>query len=219
LKISYILNTYSIIGAAIIAIYLFSPINDRIKKIRYKKAVNVLVLIIFCTLTMYGVYENITSISHKGVFITPHEYTAHPLYQEFTAHVTNNFDYPVYNYKITIFVKDGDLDVNTDLKIIPIQKEDKTNSNIPVSMFGLGGKSKKYGLSYVFYFFPEIEANSTKKFLVRVSGEKYKKESIIEFVVGGYKTEPNPWFSVPMQLDKNGNLPNLNLPESMKNKK
>jgi hypothetical protein len=217
LKFSYFLNLYSAIGAGALALYLFPPIHKLIKQTKYKKAVTLLMIIIFISLTTFGVYEQITSASHSGINISPHEYMAHPVYQEFTAHVTNNFDYPIYDYSVTIMVKSGDLEVNKDLKFESAENDEKTNSKFPVKAFGLGGISHKYGLPYMELHFPEIEANSTKKYLVRISGEKYKKESLVEFAIGNYKTEPNPMFAIPMQLDKNGKFPkNLNLPESMR---
>jgi hypothetical protein len=147
------------------------------------------------------------------VAISPSEYTAHPIYQEFTAYVTNNNNYPIYDYAVVIMVSKGDLNVNTALKFEPIETMGSPSSEIPVQAFGLGGTSDKYGLSYMELHFPEIGANSSKKYLVKINGDKYKDASIIEFSVGKYSKDPNPIYR--SKTDSKGNLI---LPNSMKKK-
>jgi hypothetical protein len=156
-------------------------------------------------------------VNNNEITITPKSYIAHSVYQEFTAHVTNKFDYPVYDYSVFIMVKEGSLDVNRDLTFNPMTVEQKTTSEFPIEMWGWGGISNKYGLSFMELHFAEIAPHTTQKYLVKIHGEKYNDKSTIEFYIGGYKKVPNPMFSIPVKLDKNGNPPaKLQLPDSMK---
>jgi len=146
----------------------------------------------------------------RGISITPSEYAAQPLYQEFTAHVTNDNNYPIYNYSVVIMVSKGDLNVNTDLKFEPYEELGTKKSDFPFKAFGWGGTSDKYELSFMELWFPEIGAKSSQRYLVKIDGSKYKEESVVQFSIGNFSKKPNPVFKVP--LDKNGQpiFPKLN---------
>jgi len=171
---------------------------------------------LFLATLAFGYYDQVKS----KVVISPDKFVAHPLYQEFTLHITNNNSYPIYDYAVVIMVSEGDLNVNTDLKFEPFETLDQPHSEIPFKAFGLGGISDKYGLSYMELHFPELAANSSKKYLVKINAAKYKDASTVLFNIGNYSKQPNPMYKMPLYRGKDGTMPKkLLLPRSMKKSK
>lgn len=212
MHIEEFLNFYSLIALVLIPIYLFPPINDKIKESRYRKIIDISMVLLFIATLAFGYYDQVKS----KVTISPEKYISKPQYQEFQLFVTNNNNYPIYDYAVVIMVSKGDLNVNTDLNLEPYEEMHNKKSEIPFDAFGIGGTSDKYGLSWMELYFPSLEANSSKKFLVKINGEKYKSNSTILFSIGRFSKEPNPKFRMPVKMDKNGNLPKkMMLPGNM----
>ncbi len=192
-----ILLFYIVIGGLIQATKLLTDswtwLGSKTAKCRYyKKVINILTFV--CLLTG-GIHQVMTEIEKNKLlfFINVESIDVTPGYSKSSKiSMVNNLDYPVYQTDLKIAIESGDLSVD-DIKLKP-KDEAKLNFDLggvivsfdvySIVTITKEGKREQHNMVY------DIDAHSTKEFIVEINANKAHEKSKVVFKIGRSSKKP-----------------------------
>jgi tetratricopeptide (TPR) repeat protein len=170
-------------------------INTRLPYISWiVLALSILILLIGLFIAVKTELEK----SKYKFFISPASRTIAPGVNEtFTLKITNNNDYPVYEIHLLSLIDKGDLN-SDDISIQPVEQKQKVQQefkskegSIIISFdnyaMHIKDKNGRKGLVNIIY---DINAHTTKEFIVNIRGNRIKDTSSVTFSIDRYSKEP-----------------------------